>query len=253
MSNHPPNKSQIRARQRLARISHHFLSEPEPTPTQEKQLDVNNLGLNTRNENTRSFIFFILEQDEAPFPTLLLATLLAQFGLRCEVHYPEQKTINIQAQISAPLAYSTAKNTSGNNVTTVQLYTGQHTQSLPTKTPYTLILPTQATPQGLRRSFIQLKHHRHQKMLRYTGITMTGTDDPKLAEQYFAALQQSCLRFLEADIHQNLRSYGLLHRQQQQFSPELEGIAQLIFTDCMPPPKTLHAASPDEIKKSAYQ
>lgn len=213
MSGKPPKKHPVRARQRLARISHHFLSDPPVTEAQ-----------TSSNTTTPSHVLVIADKETLPFPSAALAIQLAQLGINCELHHPTRSVVCIQPRESksAPPA-SPIK---------IKLKSCYNADSIENTTTYTLLLPTQATPQGLRHSFMQLKHYMHRGTLENIGITITGADKPRLAALYFAALYQACQRFLSQDVCRKISSYGLLsHRTAIENSLALNGIAQLIVDD----------------------
>lgn len=216
MSGIPPQKPQTRAGQRLARISHHFLSESQAEEPQ------------NNSRTTAPQIFVIADNPSQPFPTATLATQLARHGIHCEIHTPDQEIVRVQSAISTT---ATGNFNHRDEPVTVQLISGH-----PEKTAqdnHTLILPTPATAEGLRQSYLHIKHHVQQTRPLRIGITLTGTDDRAQAKYCFNALQQACQQLLSHEISQMLCSYGLLkHPQHHSCSQELSGIARLIINDC---------------------
>jgi hypothetical protein len=227
MSANTPEKPSSRAGQRLARISHHFLSDAQSRTTPG---DVTRTSRPAPAADSLSPQRLVIGHSHDPsFPTLTLATLLTQQGLNCEVHQAGQTTINMTAQ--PPL---NANSCNSKSPVTVQIHHAHDMDSIPAGTPYTLLLPTPATAAGLRQSFLQLKHQLHGAVPLRTGITITGTDDQRLAQRCFNHLSQACQKFISQDICARLYSYGLIHHHNyHQATPELTGIARLIFNDCI--------------------
>jgi len=211
-------------RQRLARISHHFLSEPQVGESH---------GGNSRPVAGESSSLLILIDDSqtSAFPTLQLAAQLAGQGLECAVEQAGQTPVTISAR-----TVTAVRNNASSAVTqladmTLHIHTGHGIGSVPPASPYTLLVPTEASSRGIRQSFLQLKEHLQQSIPPLVGITITGTDNPDLARQYFLALQTACQRFLKCDRDWYLRSYGLLYNQHP--FPGLNGIARLLLEDCI--------------------
>jgi hypothetical protein len=231
MSGNPPDEMQTRARQRLARISHHFLSEPQP-----------NTNATNPGNKPGSHFFVVADNHTQPFPTIPLAIQLARNGLNCEIHHPGLTSVNIRPQ--APAQSNTNAGLSNRHIKHIsaQIHARHNIDAIPGGTPYTLLLPTEASQQGLRHSFILLKQHLTHTPALHTGITITGTNDPALARSCFSALQQACQRFINPAISLSLRSYGLLdHSTDYHASPELAGIARLIIEDCIERSDPRHA------------
>jgi len=189
---------------------------------------------------SESCYFFIANNDTETFPSLILATQLARYGLNCEVHQRGQKTINIVPQTTTTLQNNSGGN-HNNEVISVHIHSGHDMDSIQEERPYTLLLPTQATPSGIRYSFLQLKHYLEKTPPLRTGITITNTSDQALARQYFMALNKACQKFLPYETPPKLHSYGLInHNPHHESTPELNGIARLIFNDCVMPPNRQH-------------
>lgn len=207
-------------RQRLARISHHFLSEPQAI---EPQLT---------SGSSASLVLLIDDSQTPSFPVLQLAAQLAGHGLECEIEQPGQAMFSIRPQSPAPAGNDTSTIAKQEPYMTVRIRAGHTADNIPPASSYTLLLPTEASPQGVRQSYFLLKHHMQRSCSPHTGITMTGTDDPALARHYFSALHVACQRFMNCDPDWRLYSYGLLHHHHHP-NPELAGIARLLVDDCI--------------------
>jgi len=219
MSDKRAKHAQTRAgQQRLARISHHFLSESQDIEPQ-------------TNDGKSPSMVLLIDDSQAPlFPILQLAAQLAMHGPECEVEQPGQPTINIRAHIPGAGSKDINRAVAQRPHMTVRIRSARTTEDIPPASSYTLLLPTEASPQGIRRSFLLLKDHRQRSIQPQAGIIMTGTDDPALARHYFSALQGACQRFLISNTDWRLYSYGLLNSQQPY--PGLAGIARLLADDC---------------------
>jgi len=240
MSNSPPKDKHTRAGQRLARISHHFLSEP---PSESGSND--KTSTQHRRTDKKTNLYFIDSHSSQDFPTLVLAIQLAHRGINCSINQHGHPNINISPTIN--LKDRPNKDTN-DDTPSVQLYSDHNIDAIPYDQPYTLLLPTQATPSGLQLSFLKLKHHLHTRPPLRTGITITNTADMALAKYYFIALHQAHQQFLSHHTAHKLYSYGLImHPNHQDISPEIDGIAQLIIKDCTSSatlPKTKYCESP---------
>lgn len=250
MNANPPKKPHSRVGQRLDRISQHFLSESQPrefssnepassehpsSQSQEHLLDDPVTGKRQPDASPPSLQCLVISDTHTqPFPTLMFAGLLAQHGVNCEVHQSGQNTINILSQAPRHTNIYADNSSHHNEPLTVQIYNGHDIEALALTAPYILLLPTPATATGIRHSFLQLKRHLHVATPFRTGVTITGTNDQTLARRSYSYLHHACQRFLTGDAAHNLVSYGLVdHNSHHNPTPELTGIARLIYHDCL--------------------
>ena len=229
-------------RQRLDRISHHFLSEPQADKPRDGESRDNPRGGESRDKprggksrpvvgESPSLLLLIDDSQTSAFPTLQLAAQLAGQGLECAVDQAGQTAVTVRARTG-----ETIGNEAGSAVTqaadmTLHIHTGHRIGNVVPASPYMLLLPTEASPQGIRQSFLLLKEHFQQSMPPLVGITITGTDNPAMARQYFLSLQTAYLRFLNRNKDWHLRSYGFVYNQHP--FPGLTGIVRLLLDDCI--------------------
>ena len=223
MSDNKPRRAHG-GRERLARISHHFLSEPQTGETQ---------GGNPWPVagGPPSLLLLIDDSQTSAFPTLQLAAQLAGKGLECTVEQPGQPDVTVRARSDETIGNNASSAVTQAADMTLHIHTGHGIGSVAPASPYTLLLPTEASHQGIRQSFLLLKEHSLQSMPPLVGITITGTDNPALARQYFLSLRTACLRFLNHNRDWHLRSYGFLYNQHP--FPGLNGIVRLLLDDCI--------------------
>lgn len=193
--------------QRLARISHHFLSEEpvQPRPA----------------EHRHTRVITIAALPGRPFPTLALAAIMVRRGIDCTIREAGQSPIQLRPVDAGPahehrqqalrLAISHAPDGGSTDHTDMLL----------------LAVPASAT--GLREGFIRLKRYLGVLHPPRVGVTLLDCDDPERARRHFGQLRQACRRFLATE----LNSYGAITSGHEAIgdSAELGGIARLLTDD----------------------
>jgi hypothetical protein len=252
MTSYPASSS----RERLSRISHHFLSDDESyTPPPVSQA---NIPMETSNkqpeENTQTFVLPILMslQQEHYFPVYALSQALL-------AHKTSSAVLLVEGELTSS-SCSTVFKPHGSTPTTADQtslqdllqQTGyQHEPDVylipvaGVTSPYVatsrrLLIPAEASLNGVRSAYLQLKWLASLRQDLDIGLIMLNTDDPAWARRCFDKLATGARMFLDITI----TSYGYLPdmssaesistqliNNQQSLPHEMMGIADILQSD----------------------
>jgi hypothetical protein len=186
------NKPPQTARDRLAQISHHFLSDDDGNDDagsdykESKQAPKNDVY---------TLAVLNMENDGEELPVSLLSQQLAARG-RSATILDSSAGMNMASSIRRP----------DNKSHDVHFLLVDTPESSCLSFANKILLTAPATPEGIQRTYISIKqlaaHHKTVQV----GVTITGTSDAIRAEDCFNRLATAVNRFLERD----LLSYGYL-------------------------------------------
>lgn len=200
-----PNTESDRVRQRLTRISHHFLSEAATEHEAQRQ--------------TTHRVFFL--DTQAQLPLFALAEQIALRGWTVQIVYPpgtEPATITVQPATTIALR----------NPVTLIFQTINVSSLMMLNVNSTLLLTMPARYDSLRETYLMLKQHQHQLHKCVIGATIVGPHDQGTAHDWYRALSLAGKRHLGLDIV----SYTFCRNSSApEPTTELHALASLIYND----------------------
>jgi len=201
-------RNQGRAGQRLASISHHFLS------------DVSADTLPTGLPQSKSVT--IVDQRHGSFPTLALAATVARLGIECHVCEHGQTDIRLR-----PVAKAKEHLHPLSRQNSLHMHISDSADAVSDTAIDTLLFAISASDKSVRDGFMRLKYYLSVMRPSRIGLTLLECPDINLARHYYAVMKQACRDFLSTSIF----SYGALSTGPAPTNTELTGIAQLLLSD----------------------
>jgi hypothetical protein len=246
------NARELSSRERLSRISHHFLSDDQPT-TSTVETQTNNDSDNTVDKspqyNKQPLVLPILMslQQENNFPVYTLsqamlahnkssAVLLVEGELSSStrsmvfksrhdhLHHNDQDHESNPFSAHQEPIQKLLQQTGFQHAADVYLIPIANITSPYVKTSRKILIPVQASLDGIRMAYLQLKRLATLKQEVGVGIVILKTNDPSWAQRCFEKLASAALRFLNLTI----TSYGYLPdiTYPEFLTPQLTNITQ---------------------------
>lgn len=209
------NKSPKTAKDRLAQISHHFLSDDEVNDDKFSGDE----GSEQATKNDVYALAFLNTANDDELPVFLLSQQLAALGRSAvildssaamnKVSFIRRNDDQQSRTVHHGLHHHSLEDGSrrlGNKPHDVHFLQVDTPESPCLSLVNKVLVTTPATPEGLQQTYHSIKQLTAHHDAVQIGVTITGTSDVTRAEEYFNKLANATHRFLERD----LLSYGYL-------------------------------------------
>jgi hypothetical protein len=180
-----PLSEHERSRQRLNRISHHFLSEPS-SPGKEKRQVIHDV--------------FVLHR-QPQLPLISIGEIIARRGWRVEICYPNGSTSVVTTNYDG-------QSMSQSRPMSLRFHSIHDYELLNIDERSTVLIGMPERHDSLRETYSLLKNYQNRLKNSLLGITIVDSQDRMHAEQWFHAIEVAAKRYLDID----LVSYGAIYQ-----------------------------------------